>query len=42
MAPPDEDASSRGSAPAAKKSAAPAAAKGKGGNFDDLEDDIPF
>jgi single-strand DNA-binding protein len=37
MAPSDDDAPAR-SAPAAKKSA-PA---GKGGNFDDMEDDIPF
>ncbi|HWA14123.1 MAG TPA: single-stranded DNA-binding protein [Burkholderiales bacterium] len=37
MAPPDDDAPARSSAPA--KKAAPA---GKGGNFDDMEDDIPF
>lgn len=41
MAPPDDEASSRAAAPA-KKPSAPAPAKGKGGNFDDLEDDIPF
>ncbi len=36
MPPPDDEAPARSSAP---KKAAPA---GKGGNFDDLEDDIPF
>ncbi len=41
MAPPDDEAPARSAAPA-KKSAAPGTAKGKGGNFDDLEDDIPF
>jgi hypothetical protein len=38
MAPPEDDAPPRSSAAPAKK---PATA-GKGGNFDDLEDDIPF
>ena len=38
MAPPEDDAPPRSTAAPAKK---PAAA-GKGGNFDDLEDDIPF
>jgi single-strand DNA-binding protein len=38
MTPPEDDASPRASAAPAKK---PATA-GKGGNFDDLEDDIPF
>jgi len=38
MAPPEEDAPPRSSAAPAKK----AAGAGKGGNFDDLEDDIPF
>jgi single-strand DNA-binding protein len=37
MAPPDEDAPPRAAAPA--KKSAPA---GKAGNFDDMEDDIPF
>jgi single-strand DNA-binding protein len=37
MPPPDDEAPARSSA--APKKAAPA---GKGGNFDDLEDDIPF
>lgn len=37
MAPPDEDAPPRTAAPA--KKSAPA---GKAGNFDDMEDDIPF
>jgi single-strand DNA-binding protein len=38
MAPPEEDAPPRSTAAPAKK----AAGAGKGGNFDDLEDDIPF
>ena len=38
MAPPDDDAAPRSSAAPAKKAAAP----GKGGGFDDIEDDIPF
>jgi single-strand DNA-binding protein len=38
MAPPDDDTPSRSAAAPAKK----AAGAGKGGNFDDLEDDIPF
>ena len=44
MAPPDEDAAPRSSA-APSSSAGPAkkpATAGKAGNFDDLEDDIPF
>jgi len=39
MAPPEDDAPSRATTPAPAKKAAPA---GKGGSFDDLEDDIPF
>jgi single-strand DNA-binding protein len=39
MAPPEDDAPPRSSGPAPAKKAAGA---GKGGNFDDLEDDIPF
>ena len=39
MPPPDDEAPARSSSSAAPKKAAPA---GKGGNFDDLEDDIPF
>jgi len=38
MAPPDEDAPPRSTAAPAKKPAG----TGKGGGFDDLEDDIPF
>ena len=38
MAPPDDDAPPRPTAAPAKK----AAEAGKGGGFDDLEDDIPF
>jgi hypothetical protein len=38
MAPPEDDAPPRSAAAPAKK----AAGAGKGGNFDDLEDDIPF
>jgi single-strand DNA-binding protein len=40
MAPPDEDAPPRSTATAAP--AKKAAGAGKGGGFDDLEDDIPF
>jgi len=39
MAPPEDDAPPRATTPAPAKKAAPA---GKGGGFDDLEDDIPF
>lgn len=39
MAPPEDDAPPRSSSAAPAKKAAGA---GKGGNFDDLEDDIPF
>lgn len=39
MAPPEDDAPSRATTPAPAKQAAGA---GKGGGFDDLEDDIPF
>jgi single-strand DNA-binding protein len=39
MAPPDDDASPRSTTAAPAKKAAGA---GKGGGFDDLEDDIPF
>ena len=39
MAPPEDDAPPRSSAAVPAKKAAGA---GKGGNFDDLEDDIPF
>jgi single-strand DNA-binding protein len=39
MAPPEDDAPPRATTPAPAKKAAPA---GKGGSFDDLEDDIPF
>ena len=38
MAPPDDDAAPRSSAAPAKQ----AAGAGKGGGFDDIEDDIPF
>jgi single-strand DNA-binding protein len=39
MAPPEDDAPPRATTPAPAKKAA---AAGKGGSFDDLEDDIPF